>query len=192
MDSDAELARRAKEGDDAAFGELVKRHIDALYSFLLRYTGDQNVAEDATQDAFVKAWKNMKKFDPDRALTPWLFEIGRNAANDVLRRKRALPFTALSTAEDAAFEESLPDPAPLPPELFETRELGEAVSRALMALPPRDRAILTLRYTETLAWEEIAEVIGAPANTVKSWHRRALLRLREGLAHLAPKRDDGA
>lgn len=193
MDPDAPLIARAKAGDDAAVELLVKQHIDAVYNFLVRYLGNAALAEDATQETFVKAWRNLKHFDESRALKPWLFEIARNAARDLMRKKRATLFTDLSTPDtDTAFEDTLADPAPLPPELFADRELAEHVAHALTDLPPRDRAILVLRYTEDLAWDDIAIAMEAPVNTVKSWHRRALGKLRTSLLPFAPNHDHGA
>lgn len=179
--------------DDADFGELVKQQIDAVYSFLVRYTGSADLAEDATQEAFVKAWRNIHRFDASRPIKPWLFEIARNTANDMLRKKRSARFSELTHPDaDTAFEDSLPDPDPLPPEIFEIKELGEAVQEALTELPERDRAILTLRYIEELTWDDVAASMGAPVNTVKSWHHRALIGLRKRLARFAPNPHDGA
>ena len=187
MNADAELVERAKSGEEDAIEELVKRHIDAVYAFLARYMGNGELAEDATQETFVKAWKNLRKFDATRSMKPWLFEIARNTANDMLRPKRAHLFSDLSPREgDTAFEDTLADPAPLPPELFAEAELGEHVARALSRLPERDRAVLVLRYTEDLPFDDIAIVMEAPVNTVKSWHRRALGKLREVLLPFAP------
>ncbi|HVW71981.1 MAG TPA: sigma-70 family RNA polymerase sigma factor [Candidatus Paceibacterota bacterium] len=187
MDADAQLVQRAKAGDDAALQALVKRHLDTVYAFLARYLGNDAMAEDATQETFVKVWRNLKKFDESRAIKPWLFEIARNTANDILRKKRSAVFTDLSAPDaETAFEDTLADPAPLPPELFAQAELGEHVARALGTLPARDRAILVLRYTEDLAWDDIATAMDAPVNTVKSWHRRALGKLRDVLLPFAP------
>jgi RNA polymerase sigma-70 factor (ECF subfamily) len=186
--NDAELAKNAKEGDEEAFAELVKRHLPAVYTFLARYTGDDALAEDATQETFVKAWRNLSRFDASKPLRPWLMRIARNAANDTLRKKRALPFSRLfalrDEGDDFSFEDTLADEAPLPPELFEKRELAETVQRALAELPERDRALLLMRYEDEFPFEDIATALSAPLNTVKSWHRRALIRLR---AIIAPK-----
>ncbi len=190
MEPDSLLVTRAKEGDDSAFGELVKRYLPAVYSFIVRYSGDDALADDATQETFVKAWKNLKRFDERKALRPWLFQIARNTANDTFRKKRATPFSRMFGGEqnknDTTFEETVADDAPLPPELFEQKELAENLRLALGALPERDRAMLIMRYEEHFPFEDIAATLDAPVNTVKSWHRRALLRLREMLTNHAP------
>lgn len=190
MDTDAELAQRAKGGDERAFEELVRRTLPRVYAFLARYMGDEAAAEDAAQETFVKAWKNFRRYDPARPFLPWLLQIARNTANDALRRKRPLPFSRLmrrnTDGEETPFEDLIADDAPLPPELFEQKELGRKVAGALAALPERDRAVLIMRYEEALPFEDIAAALGSPMNTVKSWHRRALIRLRGILSKDAP------
>jgi RNA polymerase sigma-70 factor (ECF subfamily) len=192
METHETLARRAKDGDEAAFDELVRIALPRTYSFLARYMGDEEAAEDAAQVAFVKAWKNLRRYDPARPFLPWLLRIARNTANDALRGKRALPFSRLARrraeGEETPYEETIPDEAPLPPELFERAEIGREVAAALLKLPERDRAVLILRYEEELPFEGIAATMGSPLNTVKSWHRRALARLRGILSEDAPER----
>ncbi len=174
--------------DDDAFADMVRNELPSVYAFLARYLGDAAAAEDATQETFVKAWKHSGRFDASRPVRPWLFSIARNAGNDFLRGKKALPFSRLvafgKDDEEIPFEDRLADPSPLPPEIFERAETGRLVAQALLKLPPRDRAVLTLRYQEEMPFEDIAAVMGAPMNTVKSWHRRAPARLRARITPL--------
>jgi RNA polymerase sigma-70 factor (ECF subfamily) len=190
METDSELIRRAKEGDESAFGDVVKRYLSPVYAFLVRYSGETEVAEDATQETFVKAWKNLSRFDEARPLRPWLFKIARNSANDTLRKKRPTPFSRMfggESEDDTAFEETVADEAPLQPELFEQKELTEMVRTALKELPERYRAVLLMRYEDNFSFDDIAYALSAPVNTVKSWHRRGLMRLREYLTNPASK-----
>jgi RNA polymerase sigma-70 factor (ECF subfamily) len=178
-ETDGELALRARDGDEDAVSELVRRHLGAVLSLCVRITGDRAAAEDAAQEAFVKAWRNLKRYDEEKPFRPWMLQIARNASLDLLRKRRATPFSALSGADDAPkFEDSLEDDAPLPDEVFERARIGEEVSDALGKLPERDRSVLSLRYEDGLSFDEIAEVMKAPMNTVKSWHRRALAKMR--------------
>jgi RNA polymerase sigma-70 factor (ECF subfamily) len=178
---DAALATRAREGDEEAVEALVRAHLTSVHRLALRLAGDAGAAEDIAQEAFVKAWRNLKKYDPAKPFLPWLLAIARNAALDYLRKKKAVPFSALA-ASDAdggpSFADTIPDEEPLPDELFGRAELAAQVQDALAKLPERDRTVLALRYEEGLAFEDIGAVMDAPMNTVKSWHRRAQARLR--------------
>lgn len=185
MASDTELVKRAQEDDDDAFADIVHAYLPQVYAFLARYVNDAAMAEDATQETFVKAWRALKRFDPERSLRPWLLSIARNAANDLLRKRRALPFSWLSRKDDGGevdIEDTLADDAPLPEELFENKETAEMLEKALQKLSERDRAVLLLRYADGLSFEDIALALNAPVNTAKSWHHRALGRLRTLLA----------
>jgi RNA polymerase sigma-70 factor, ECF subfamily len=181
MASDKEIVTRAQNGDDDAFAEIVHAYLPITYTFLVRYLNDPAIAEDATQETFVKAWRALKRFDADRALKPWLLRIARNTANDKLRKRRALPFSWLSRKDDGGeidMEDTLQDDAPLPDELFERKESAEILEKALAKLPERDRAVLLLRYADGLSFDEIGMALNTPLNTAKSWHHRALGRLR--------------
>lgn len=183
-ETDGALAALAREGDDDAIAELVRRHLPAVLTLAYRMTSDHALAEDAAQEAFVKAWRNLAKYDEEKPFRPWMLRIARNAALDLLRKRRALPFSMLSGDDDdgPAFEDSIKDAAPLPDEVFERAELGAEVAAALGQLPERDRSVLVLRYEDGLSFEQIAEVMRSPMNTVKSWHRRALAKMRSVLA----------
>ncbi|MFZ1987564.1 MAG: sigma-70 family RNA polymerase sigma factor [Minisyncoccia bacterium] len=186
MESDTTLIRRAKEDDTAAFETLVSRYVPSVFNFSARFSGNTILAEDITQETFIKVWKNLRRFDEDRPFKPWVFQIARNTATDMLRKKEPLSFSQLmsrSKKEDAdTFEETIADEEALPDELFERKEIQAEVLSALQKLSQRDRAVLLLRYEEALSFDDIALTMNAPMNTVKSWHRRALARLKEILA----------
>jgi ABC-type antimicrobial peptide transport system permease subunit len=82
--TDADLILAACDGDDTAFNELVQRHVQSVYTFCLRYTGSKEDAQDAAQEAFVKAWRNLKKFDTKKSFRTWLFTIAKNSATGLL------------------------------------------------------------------------------------------------------------
>lgn len=178
MPDDVDLTHEAAEGNTAAFSTLVQQHLNDVYNFLLRYTGSRDDAEDATQEAFVKAWRNIRRYDPEKPFRPWLFRIAKNAATDILRKRRGIIFSALA---DENFEEKVEDPEPLPDELFARAELATLVERALLELPEHDRLVVTLRYMEDFSFEEIADILGAKSTTVRSVHHRALKKLRDFL-----------
>ena len=146
-----------------------------------RLAGQTELAEDIAQEAFVKAWRNLNTYDAAKPFAPWMLAITRNAALDLLRKRRAVPFSALSpeNGEDGMdFADTLASEEPLPEEVLARAESDQTVAAALLRLPERDRTVLTLRYENALSFEDIGAVMKAPMNTVKSWHRRAQARLR--------------
>lgn len=178
---DAELVAAAKDGDEAAIESLVKKYLPQVLRLAARLAGQTDLAEDIAQEAFVKAWRNLNTYDAAKPFAPWMLAITRNAALDLLRKRRAVPFSALSPAngEDGMdFADTLASEEPLPEEVLARAESDQTVAAALLRLPERDRTVLTLRYEDALSFEDIGAVMKAPMNTVKSWHRRAQARLR--------------
>ena len=180
--TDEELAELCKTGDDTAFEELMRRYLKPIYAFTRQYTRLPEEAEDIAQDTFFKAWKYIKQFKSEKKFKPWLYTIARNTALDHIKKKKAVVFSALDDTEnDLAFEDTLSDPEPLAPELFARAELAQELNEAMSVLHPDHRAVLIMHYHEDMTFEEIAETIDVPMNTVKSWHRRALVKVRKGL-----------
>ena len=177
--TDAELIRRVLHDDDHALKELVDRHLPSVYTFCLRYTGSTEDAQDATQEAFLKAWKKLKRFDTKKSFRTWLFTIAKNSATDLLRKCKSIPLSRFDIEDTNVLTDTLADPEPLPDELFQRASLASDARDALAQLSSRDRAILNLRYEENESFETIAHILKMPANTVRSLHRRALITLRK-------------
>lgn len=178
--SDEHLAELSKKGDDSAFQELVQRYLPAIFNFARGYARTSDDAEDIAQDAFFKAWKHIKKYKSGRPLKPWIFTIARNTALDFLKKNRAITFTAMTDTEDAIpFADTLEDAEALQPEIFERAEDATLLAELMNELHPDHRSVLILYYREEMTFSEIAETLGKPMNTVKSWHRRSLARMRE-------------
>ena len=177
---DAELVEEVLDGNEAALKQLVDRHLQAVYTFCLRYTGSPEDAQDAAQETFLKAWRNLHRFDRKKSLRTWLFAIAKNSATDLMRKRKSVPFSKFDSADDSnVLTETLEDTEPLPEELFERAALATEVQSALSELPARDQTILSLRYQEEQSFEDIARILKIPANTVRSLHRRALIALRK-------------
>jgi RNA polymerase sigma-70 factor (ECF subfamily) len=177
---DAVLVKRVVRGDDAALKILVDRHLPALYTFCLRYMGNPDDAQDAAQETFVKAWKKLKRFDTKKSFKSWLFAIGKNTATDIMRKRKSVAISKFDAADESnVLIDTLADPEPLPDEIFEQASFATIAQEAVAKLPPRDRAILSLRYEEEESFEDIARILKIPANTVRSLHRRALIALRK-------------
>jgi RNA polymerase sigma-70 factor (ECF subfamily) len=181
--SDEDLVSQHLRGDLAAFPQLVERYTRPVYNLTFRVTGDRAEAENLTQEAFLRAYDALPRSPLERSFRAWLLRIALNLCRDWLKKKRPLAFADLiasAEAEDAP-EDSWPDAGPTPGELLETRELAGAMRRAVLALPEAYRLVITLRYDEELSYEEIAELLHLPLNTVRTHLHRAKALLRRAL-----------
>lgn len=187
--TDEELALLCLRRDQLAFGELMQRHIISIHRFALQYAQSSEDADDIVQDGFFKAWKHIKSFKPEKKFKTWLYAIIRNTALDQIKKKRSVPFSTLDDVEnDTEFEETLQDTEPLAPELFERTEVEQEVTTALADLHPDHRNIILMHYRDHMTFEEIATIVHLPMNTIKSWHHRAIKRLKTRLSlKSAPK-----
>lgn len=179
--SDQNLVKEyLKKGDEKSLEFLVKKYLKPIFNFAYRYSLSTQEAEDITQETFIKAWKNLKKFDAEKNFKTWLFSIAKNTAIDFLRQKKTVPFSAFENKDNEnSLTDNLADPAPLPPEIFEQKDLSLKLAAATEKLDEKHRLILLLRYTEHFTFREIAEILQEPLDTVKSRHRRGLIALKE-------------
>lgn len=179
MESDDEhLIIEYLDGNQDSFRLLVEKYTPSIYNFSVRFVGPE-YANDITQDVFIKVWKNIKKFDSKRAnFKTWIFTITRNTITDYLRKKKMIPFSTLDK-EDELFEDSIEDEAILPSEALARLEDKELLNNILDKIPENYREILVLHYQEEMTFDEIGKILGKPLNTVKSYHRRALIKLKE-------------
>jgi RNA polymerase sigma-70 factor (ECF subfamily) len=177
--SDVELARRALDGDPEAFAEIVRRHEPRLRIVLLRILDDARDVEEAVQDAFVQAWRNLAAYRGDAALFTWLYRIGVNAALARTRRK-TLPLADASDLEGTAqgAQAERPDVA------TETRDLRRGVLAALSELPFDYREAVVLRDVAGLSNTEVADALGIGLAAAKSRIHRGRLQLRDLLEPL--------
>jgi RNA polymerase sigma-70 factor (ECF subfamily) len=174
-----QIISKILDGDEDAFAEIVKIYLNQIYNFLYRLAGDRDVAEDLTQETFVKAWKNLKKFDQKRNFKTWIFTIAKNTAFDWLKKNKEIPFSAFTDEEGESWLENVADENILPDEILERSNLAEELDAILQKIPPHYRAILLLHYKEDFSLHEIAEILGEPYNTIKSRHQRGLGKLKE-------------
>jgi RNA polymerase sigma-70 factor (ECF subfamily) len=170
---DAELARRAREGDDGAYEDLVKRYGQIAFRVAWLVTRDRGEAEDAAQEAFVKAYYALPRFRPDAPFRPWLLRIVANEARNrarSTRRHRALTLRAAAVSNG--------DAAPSPETAALSGSDRESLVAALNALSRRDREVIGYRFLLGLSEGETAEMLGVRPGTVKSRLSRAMTRLR--------------
>jgi RNA polymerase sigma-70 factor (ECF subfamily) len=175
--ADDELVERARGGDAHAFGALVTRHQELAFRIAWLHTRDAAEAEDATQEAFVKAWRALPRFRPDAPFRPWLCRI---VANEAKNRARGSRRRAALTTRAAAVTSG--DAVPSPEDAALTHEEADTLLRAVDALPERDRLVVAYRWLLGLTEREVADALGVPAGTVKSRLSRAMTKLRTQLA----------
>jgi RNA polymerase sigma factor (sigma-70 family) len=170
--ADEHLAHRVQRGHTADLAVLVARHHSPLLGFLYRLTGgDRALAEDLTQESFLRALRSIQQYQPSRPFKPWLYAIAVNVARDHF--KRAEVRYAVTLADDDLL--ALPDPIGLE----ETIEIdGPRIAAAISTLPVQQREALILRYYQELSLAEIAAALDIPIGTVKSRLSLGLRRLR--------------
>ena len=178
---DNQLVKNFLEGKDEAFEDLVKKYLKPVYNFLYRLTNDQAVAEDLAQDAFFKAWKNMKRFDQSKSFKTWIFTIAKNTAFDYFKKKKEIPFSTFADEEGESWIENVADENILPDVVLERSNLAEELDAILQKISPHYRAILLLHYKEDFSLREITEILGEPYNTIKSRHQRGLKSLKQAI-----------
>jgi RNA polymerase sigma-70 factor, ECF subfamily len=177
--SDNQLAAEALSGDKKSLEILLGRYLKPVYGFVYRMTNGSHETEDIVQETFVKAWKKLKNFDQGKNFKVWFFAIAKNTAIDHLRKKQPISFAEFENDEGKNWiEETFEDSAPLPPELFERKQLKKELETAMAKLSPKSRMAVILHYRDHLTFNEIGEVLGEPLHTVKSRHRRALIALK--------------
>ena len=179
LDDDPQLLERARRGDAAAYADLVRPHQPIAFRTACLLAGSSADAEDAVQDALVKAWRALPRFRAGAPFRPWLLAI---VANEARTRRRAAGRRAAWTLRAAADERAPGDAAPSPEAAVLVRERSRELLQALEALGERDRVVLVLRYVLDLSEREMAAVLDCRPGTVKSRLSRALDRLREEVA----------
>ena len=174
--SDAELAVAARKGSGDACTALVRRFERPVYNLVGRLVQDSALAEDLTQDAFLKMFRGLGQYDASLRFSSWLFRIAHNTAIDHLRQRRLLIATPRVDEDGETIDPlaSLPDLRGDSPEQAATRrQVGAVLDRSIDTLRPEYQAAVVLRHHEDLDYEEIAEVMDLPLGTVKTYLHRA-------------------
>ncbi|OGF21386.1 hypothetical protein A2316_03625 [Candidatus Falkowbacteria bacterium RIFOXYB2_FULL_38_15] len=186
--ADEQLLESYLNGEKEALDLLIKRYLKPIFGFVFSYIKNSEDAEEITQDAFFKAWKNLKKFDKEKSFKTWLFSIAKNTALDFLKKKKPLLFSAIEKDEkENSIIGEIPEPSPLPDEILNRADLTSELNLAMDKLSPKYREVIFLYYKEQFNFREISELLNEPLDTIKSRHRRAIIDLREILD--APKEE---
>lgn len=183
---DKELVADYLAGRTEVLPDLINRHLKSVYRFVFNLVQADSVAEDLTQDVFIKVWKNLKKYNSKYSFRTWLFTIARNTVTDYLRKRKDLVFSDFDDSEDGnVLLDTLTDEALLADEMFSQKEDIDKLKKALVQMPVLYKEILTLKYSSDLSLQEIAEILKRPFETVKSQHHRGLLHLKELLTRIS-------
>jgi len=181
---EAQLILDAQHGDLDAFNRLILAYQDRVYNQAFRVLGETQSADDATQEAFISAYKNIRSFRGG-SFRAWLLRIVTNACYDELRRKKRRPTTPLEPVDDAGDEIESPhwiaDPGESPEDKIARAELAEAIQACLNQLTEDFRVVVVLVDVQGLDYLEAAQVIGKPLGTIKSRLARARNRMKECL-----------
>lgn len=172
-----EWVAAAKQGDQDAFAEIVYSFQDAVFNLCYRMLSNHAEAEDATQEAFLRAYLNLKRYDTTRSFKTWVLSIASNHCIDRLRKRRVI-FTSIDEPTPATLSLSTDDPGP--EEVAVRRERSERIQGYLDELNADDRAAVVLRYWYDYSYVEIAETLDTTESAIKS----RLFRARRALADL--------
>jgi len=186
-EQDALDMARLREGHDAALGDLMTRHDERLFHYLIRQVQSEAEAADLAQEAFVRVYLNRAKFDSRQKFSTWLYAIATNLSRDRLRWRTRHPQVSLDAEDEqsgATLLQRLADPKPGPDERMETDERAEAVRRAVAALPEELRTPLILAEYEGHSQAEIALILNCSAKAVEMRIYRARRQLRACLDEL--------
>lgn len=190
------LLTQYKQGDGLAFRALVDRYAAPLYNLAYRLLRDPMEAENIAQETFLRILLSLDRLRLDQPIKPYLFRVAINLCRDTARKKRPLLFSDLDSAamradnpDSETTSESIGDDTPMPWEQLEQAELRARLAAAMDALPTRYQLVINLKYVEDFSYEEIAQTLDMPLNTVRTHLRRAKQELRQTLVHILPRSD---
>ncbi|WHY00936.1 RNA polymerase sigma factor SigW [Neobacillus sp. DY30] len=186
---DALIKKRIKQvikGDQDAFAEIVEIYSNSIFQLGYRMLGNRQEAEDIAQEAFIRAYVNIKSFNQDLKFSTWLFRIATNLCIDRIRKKKPDYYldAEVSGTDGLTMYSQLASDSPLPENELESLELQESVQKEILKLPEKYRSVIVLKYIEELSLNEISEILDLPLGTVKTRIHRGREALRQQLRHV--------
>ncbi len=179
--TDAQDVTLAQAGDEAAFRRLVERHSRGLFQLAFRLTGNEPDAEDVVQDAFLKAYRELKRFEARSSFRTWLHRVTVNCAYDLLRKRPRFEAEPIDGDEGAGGFEPEADASGRPDRAAYGAEVQEQVRRAMAQLTPTERAAFVLRHFEGRPLHEIGPALGLQLSATKHSIFRAVQKMRRAL-----------
>jgi RNA polymerase sigma-70 factor, ECF subfamily len=176
------LIERCKRGDQTAYALLMRKYQNSVYNLCRKMVRNPEEARDLSQEAFVKTFATLERYNPVYAFSSWLYKITANLCIDHIRKQRMklLSLDEPVTSDEGTIGREIQDPGQRPDEVSERSEMRAAIQAAIDRLPEHYREILMLRHQQQLSYEEIARELSIPLGTVKARIHRA----REGLKEI--------
>ena len=187
--SDYEIIGRVLDGHTRLFSELVERHQDKAMTLAMRMLRNREDAEEAVQDAFVRAFRALERFEKRSRFATWLYRILYNVCSTALTKRGEPLERSFPEWDDEGEEIEIPDFSAIPDSVVEGEELRQHVVDAMNELPPIYSGITTMFYLDDLSYEEIAQITESPVGTVKARLFRARALLREAIVRRTGKRE---
>jgi RNA polymerase sigma-70 factor, ECF subfamily len=186
---EALIKKRIKQvikGDQDAFADIVEIYRNSIFQLGYRMLGNQHEAEDIAQEAFIRAYVNIKSFNQELKFSTWLFRIATNLCIDRMRKKKPDYYldAEVSGTDGLTMYSQLASNSPLPEKELESLELQETVQQEILKLPEKYRTVIVLKYIEELSLNEISEILDMPLGTVKTRIHRGREALRQQLRYV--------
>ena len=188
--TDQEIVALARQGREAAYRELIGRYQRPVFSLIYRLVRDREKSEDLAQDTFITVLNALDRYDPSYKFSSWIFKIAHNTSLDHLRKKEPVtlslegsPHAETASEQEASVIQAL-STEETPEDYAASRELGATLEVAIGKLRPEYRTAIILCHVEGRPYEEIAETMGVPLGTVKTYIHRARNALKKELEHL--------
>ena len=188
--TDQEIVVLARQGREAAYRELIGRYQRPVFSLIYRLVRDREKSEDLAQETFIKVLNALDRYDPSYKFSSWIFKIAHNTSLDHLRKKEphmlsleGSPHAETQSEQEASVIQAL-STEETPEDFTASRELGATLEIAIGKLRPEYRTAIVMCHVEGRPYEEIAEVMGVPLGTIKTYIHRARNELKKELAHL--------
>jgi RNA polymerase sigma-70 factor (ECF subfamily) len=177
---------RARSGDSDAFRLLVEQHSRAVFRLAFRMTGNEQDAEDVVQETFLRAYRQLDKYEARSSFSTWLYRIASNYSLDLIRmrKRREEKRERGRAAEERDILQTIPGNAPGPDRIAHSNQVQERVNEALNELSDQERTAFVLRHFEGLSVDEIGEALGTGTNATKHSIFRAVQKLRRSLEPL--------
>jgi len=178
--------KQVRKGDQNAFGEIVELYKDKVFQLCFRMLGNSHEAEDISQEAFIRAYINIERYNIDRKFSTWLYRIATNLCIDRIRKKKPDYYLDAEVAgtEGLTLYSQIPASQLAPDEEVSKIELQEIIQNEILKLPEKYRAVIVLRYIEELPLLEISKILDLPIGTIKTRIHRGREALRKQLRHI--------